>query len=229
MSTSTNSINRSDRRAAVRALAAASLAALDGIEKAKLADIADLRAKMQDALRWGDGSRLPQSAKVYRKTQQPDGQDTWWYRLDGDNEEMGCVLHTVFDWITGANDRSVDLDDGMATLRAAVEYHVRNNKLVLNAACAAAGYDESRLSVSNEGGCSSELHVDTDVANPEDARLSKDIAELRADIAEVTEKAQAQKVLLDEITRLAERRFPARARHLTLVVSNGVRRSNDAE
>jgi hypothetical protein len=221
MNTNTNTTTPSERREAVRALAVASLAALDGIERAKLADIADIRAKMQDALRWGHGSRLPQSAKLYRKTQQADGVDTWWYRLDGEGEELSCVLHTVFDWITGSNERDVDLDDGMRTLRAAVEYHVRENNPLMSAACAAVGYDEDRLVDPDESPCDAEANDDVNVVNLEDARLSNEIAELE-------QRANAQRVQIEEITRLVEGMLPARPRHLTLVVSNDVKRSTDS-
>jgi hypothetical protein len=196
------------------------LAALDGIQEALLADLADIRAKMNDAWQWGVGGRLPSSAKLYRKSQQPKGHDTWWYNVDGPSEELGCVLHHVFDWITDSNEREVDIDDGMRGLQAAIEVHVRRHAALMSAACAAAGYDEGRLSDISESPRSPELHVGANVVDLEDARLSKDIAELGDAITKNGKEAGALRDDIYAMTKLVESWLPPRPRHLTLVVSN---------
>jgi hypothetical protein len=152
---------------------------------------------------------LPQSAKLYRKTQQPDGEDTLWCRSTATTKRW-AAFSTLYS--TGSSARTTAACPLMMdVLRAAVEFHVRDNKPVRSAACAAAGYDQARLSASNDGACSSELHVDADVVTLEDARLSNDIAELRLDTTKAKKEAEAQDALIDEITRLVEGRFPARA------------------
>lgn len=223
MSTNTDTTNRSDRREAVRTLAAAALLALDEIEASIAGELADIRVKMQDAWRWGDGSRLPNSAKRYREAQDACYAG-WDYRFDP-YDDVSAVLYTAFDWMTRYPHRNVDLDAGMRGLDAAVRLYVGRDKTVMSKICIAVGYDESTLN--KQATCNEELQVSADVIDLEDARLGQDIVELGEAVAKNEKERNALRVEIDSMTKFVKSMLPPRPTHLTLVVSNDDRRSSD--
>lgn len=239
MSTSTNSTKRDD----VKTYVAAARSALEGYKREVQEEVDRKLALLSEAERWTDNSGpIPRRITRYIKltelqedrcakgcssgckhSKAHDELNERYYSPIG--YDFDAPVFVAFRMVAG---EGPDLDDAMDSLSSSVSNELNNSRVgerVMTQAFAAAGYvpplanDEPDFDPAR---CSPELHDEGKVVDLEDARLSNEIAELE-------QRANAQRDKLDAIAKLVEGMSPARPRHLTLVVSNDVKRSSDDE
>lgn len=249
MSTDTNTTNHDDRRNDVRVLAAATRAALDGFEQAIREDLERMRAFLDDAERWTQvGGRKPTSVTRYTRLAAAayegcctraksckhckasnDLRERYLGRT-GAADDLEPRVFAVFEMIAGDGP---DLDDAMDALLDAVGNATNNPRLtedIVTHAYAVAGYVPPAREIADDEAdgseCSQMVDRDDAVVSLENARTNKELANHDAAINKLEKETAARRFEINAMTELVEGVLPARARHLTLVVSNDVRRSD---
>jgi hypothetical protein len=250
MNTNTNSTNGGDRRNDVSVLVAATRAALDGFEQAIREDLERMRAFLDDAESWAQvGGRKPTSVTRYTRLAAAAYEGCCCTRANsckhckasndlgeryrgrtGAADDLDPRVFAVFEMIAGDGP---DLDDAMDALLDAVGNATNNPRLtedIVTHAYAVAGYVPPVREIADDEAdgseCSQVVDRDDAVASLENARTNKELANHDAAINKLEKETAARRVEINAMTKLVEGMLPARARHLTLVVSNDVRRSD---